>query len=695
MASNEDLKLFVSEAEENIQKIEDALLELENDPKSEQPIENMFFAFHSLKGLTAMVGLGNLSKFCHHLETFMQKHKDNQGSKGVNADFINFLFDSVDILNAIIKRVKKGDMTDLEESFLDEYKEKTETMDIDGDVVSFKPVPPQVLESFTLDQKNHFYKIELSIQKTCVFKIVRVFIIVRALNNLGQICYSKPEPELLEKGDFNFDVEFFLVSQKEKSAIRNALDEILEIEKMSINEVPSDDFVKKVAKLTLKWQQNRANIATAQVEREEFLTADDLSDDEETDEISKDLAKITSDDAKSLSIKINIDTLENLMNYFGELIVNRNKLNQIMQEHQIWEASRLFTNMDKLFLEIQRIMFKIKLVKVESTFKKYKRLVRDLANNQGKKIRFVLEGMNVEIDRKILEELNTPLIHIIRNAIHHGIETPEERTKKGKDTVATLYLRTYRLEGSIFIEVDDDGRGFDFDAIKKKLIKDEKLSQENVENFTEELLIKYTLMAGFSTLSEADLISGRGMGLAIVDKKIKELSGEMEIETSKDVGTKFILKVPFTRAILKVQLVKVNGSLFGIPIEYIEQITFLKHENIEVIDGSDYYQIGTKLVPLIYFNDLFDEYGSTSNSSNKVIVWCKKDELQSAAFVADELSQQMDMVIKPFLSKYSDFLDILGSTITADGSICLILDVLSIITSKISKRKVLEISEVY
>jgi len=682
MVSKDDLKLFISEADDYTQKIEDSIFKLEKDPSNKDSVQNMFFAFHSLKGMTAMIGLNNLSQFCHHFESFLQKNKESAATGQKKENFINLLFEGLDVLRAMMKRVKENDITDLDEQFLSEIAENFEEFESDYNITFITPIPPDELQSVAEDKDNSFYSIYIKIQQSCIFKKVRLYIIFRALNEIGQICYSKPEPELLENGQFDLDFEIYLVSKNKSTSIKTALGEILEIETFNITEMEADKFLKKVSDFSIRWQKGELLAIEPEFEKEVILTDYYGPIEDETAEIEKMDRGI-----KIASTKVDIDVLEQLMNNFGQLVILRNKLNQIFKEERITRASGIFTNMNKLFLEIQRVIFKLKLVKVATTFNQYKRMVRDLALEQGKKVRLVLEGLNVEIDRKILEEINSPLIHLIRNAIYHGIETPEERASKNKDPVALLRLRTFRQAGSIHIEVEDDGKGVDYDVVKEKLVDDEIYTPEEVDNLSEEELLKHIFTPGFSTLPEADTVSGRGMGLAIVKEKILDLSGSFDVVSNLGQGAKFTLKVPFTRAILKAQLVEVGGDLFGIPIENVIQIFMFKQESVEIINDKDYYRIESKLVPIIYL----DRHFKLSNGSNKFAVWCKKDEFNSAVFIVDELKEQMDVVVKPFKSNFDYYSDILASTITAEGTICLILDVLGLITSKLSEYKMLPI----
>ncbi|MFX1343605.1 MAG: chemotaxis protein CheA [Promethearchaeota archaeon] len=695
MASNDDIKLFISEAEDLIQKTEDEILNLEENLENPKPIQELFFTFHTLKGLTAMAGFENLSKFCHHFETFLDNSKDKKVSTKKRTDFIDMLFESLDVLRNVLKKVKNGDFTDIDKKFVDEIKGTFDNFEAEYDITFIQPISTDEITKILKNDQKKPYKIYIRLEDTCVFKKVRLFIIFRALNGIGQIYWTNPAPESLEKAILKNEFEIFYISEKKKPEISQVLDEILEIENIVISTSNPQEFKSIIADLKEKWEKEKIKAESSDNQTED----ESLYEEEVIDETINRLGNITEDyseeSARITSVKVNIENLEELMNYFGELVIMKNHISQLLKNKQDREINRLFDKMDKPFLDIQEILFKLKLVRVESIFRKYKRLVRDVANETGKKLRLILQGTNVEIDRKILEELNSPFVHLIRNAIYHGIELPKERKKRGKNELGILRLKTYRKAGSIYIEIQDDGAGIDYDKIKQKIVQKGYYDPEDVKQLTNEGLNKFILMPGFSTLSDADIISGRGMGLAIVAEKIKELGGDFLIESQKDAGTKFTLVVPFTRAILRAQLIQVSNDLFAIPTENIKQINFFNQNKVEYVEGKQYYKIDSKLIPVIYLDQHLRMVDLTdTNSHKKIAIWCQKDEENSAILVADKQLQQLDVVVKPFTSSYSDSRDILGSTITGEGSICLILDALNIISNQSSEYEVSLINKI-
>ncbi len=684
MSSKDDIKLFISEAEDLIQKTEDEILKLEENPNDLKPIQELFFTFHALKGLTAMAGFDNLSKFCHHFESFLENTKDKKESKIKRENFIEMLFESIDVLRNVIKRVKKGDLSDIDNKFVEDIKNSFESFENEYDITFIQPLNSEEVTQILKQKDIKSFKIYIRLEETCVFKKVRLFIIFRALNENGKICWTNPAPEDLEKATLKNEFEIYFFSNKNKDNISHVLDEILEIESIVITPLKSEEFIKIINSLKEKWENEKPEPLSDDFFEDDF---EEDVDTQELERVSQIVGDFSEDTLKIMSVKVNIEYIEELMNYFGELVIMKNHINQLLKEKQDRIIVRLIDKMDKPFLDIQEILFRLKLVRVDSTFRKYKRLVRNVANETGKKIKLILEGINVEIDRKILEEINTPLVQLIRNAIYHGIESPRDRIKKRKIEIGILKIKTFRRAGSIFIEVQDDGAGLNYDTIREKVVKKGYYDSIEVEQLANEDLHKFILMPGFSTLSEADIISGRGMGLAIVAEKIKELGGDFTIQSQAGVGTKFTIIVPFTRAILKAQQIQISDDLFAIPTENIKQIYFFNPSQVEYVDGQQFYKINSKLMPIIHLDEYLNMVEkSTTNSHKKIAIWCQGDEDSSAVFIADKQLQQLDVVVKPFKSNYSDSRDILGSTITGEGSICLIIDVLSIISSILNEN---------
>ena len=362
MISDKDMKLFYTEAEDLIQKIEDNWLILEENPENNKPIQELFYVYHTLKGLTAMVSLENLSKFIHHFETFLEKNKNLKEQIKNKDKIIDLLFKSLDVIWNTIEKIKKGEVKDLNEQELERINYSFEALDSEYGITLFKPISKEELENSKKNKNNKFYKIFIQIQSTCVFKKIRLFIIFRALNEIGRICASIPEPDKLEMGNFKNSFTVYFLSELNSDKIQNAIDEILEIENIIISKISADDLIKFNLESNLKLAQKEKFIQSS---AEDSNTNEQLFVEEDQGELPSlgdDLAYGTS---KINSVKIDIDVIEQLMNYFGELVIITNQINQILEDRQERCVNLFFDNMDKLFLEIQEIIFKLKLVRVD------------------------------------------------------------------------------------------------------------------------------------------------------------------------------------------------------------------------------------------------------------------------------------------------------------------------------------------
>jgi len=345
VTSNDDIKLFISEAEDLIQKTEDEILNLEENPENPKPIKELFFTFHTLKGLTAMAGFENLSKFCHHFETFLNNTKDKKVSTKKRKDFIDMLFESLDVFRNVLKKVKKGDMTDIDTKFVEDIKGSFDTFEVEYDITFIQTISTSEITNILNNKQQKPYKIYIRLEETCVFKKVRLYIIFRALNENGRICWTDPAPESLEKAILKNEFEIFYISQKNKPDISLVLEEILEIESIVISVLKPTEFKDIIGDLKNKWEKEQKEPTNHELEEEvvyeeEIFEAESTRVEEIVDNYSEEGAMIT-------SVKVNIENLEELMNLFGELVIMKNHISQILNDKQDRAINRLFDKMDK------------------------------------------------------------------------------------------------------------------------------------------------------------------------------------------------------------------------------------------------------------------------------------------------------------------------------------------------------------
>ncbi len=354
MSSKDDMKLFVSEAEDLINKTEDEILNIEENPDDLKPVEGLFFTFHTLKGLTAMAGFDNLSKFCHHFESFLQNAKDKKVALSKTSNFIDMLFESLEVLKSVIKRVKSGDLTDIDGKFVEDIRDSFESFESDYDITFIHPLTQEEIANILRQKQNKSFKIYIRLEETCVFKKVRLFIIFRALNVNGKICWTHPAPEALEKATLKNEFEIYYITTKNKTEISHTLDEILEIENLVITPQKPEEFKKIITDLQEKWEQEKPEDVSIESRYEVDHEGDFV--DEEVERVSQIVDDFSGETVKITSVKVNVEYLEELMNYFGELVIMKNHINQLLKEKQDRTIARLIDKMDKPFLDIQEIL---------------------------------------------------------------------------------------------------------------------------------------------------------------------------------------------------------------------------------------------------------------------------------------------------------------------------------------------------
>jgi two-component system chemotaxis sensor kinase CheA len=407
------------------------------------------------------------------------------------------------------------------------------------------------------------------------------------------------------------------------------------------------------------------------------------------------------------SVRVDAEKIDALMNQVGELVVDRSYFFQLMSEMRSMQRHlkdtlgleqkdvkmlRTFTyrlgeaiaSLGRTSNELQEGVMKMRMLPISQIFNRYPRLVHDLTRSSGKKVNLVVKGEDTELDRMIVEELSDPLIHIIRNAVDHGIETESERLEKGKDIEGTLVLEAYQESNHIVIEVTDDGKGIDPNKVRQKAIDKGLYSAEELERFSNDDLIALILTAGFSTADKITGTSGRGVGMDVVKKNIEKLNGTLEIDSRVGVGTQMRLKIPLTLAIIHALMVRVSGDLFTIPLANVDETVRIFKKDTSTIEGVEVINLRGDTLPIFRLATLFGE--SRAEKSDKSFVVIVSVGGQRTGFVVDELLGQEEVVIKPLADYVQDKSGFSGATIIGDGRISLIIDVYEMVRMTANKQ---------
>ena len=459
-----------------------------------------------------------------------------------------------------------------------------------------------------------------------VFPAVRAFTIVQKIKSLGDVISTKPPIEELANGKW--------------------------------------DGVLKV-----KFKGNQENINNLKKEYGEIR--DIVFSEESQQKVSTQYMQ------KSKEIRVDITKLDNLQNLVGELVISKENIISLARSSGNELLADAVSTHSRYIQEIQDEVMEMRMVPVSLIFNRFPRYVRELANNLGKEVDFILEGMESEIDRSLLDSISDPVLHLLRNAVGHAIESPEERIKQGKPEKGKIILRAKRQKDSVHIEVVDDGRGIDKEKVLNRAVSMGWIDEKEIGKMTEGDILKYIFTPGFSTAEEITELSGRGVGLDVVKAIIRSIGGNIDVKTEKGKGTTFKLKIPLTMAVIRAFLVKTGDNLFAVPIVYIEETIDIKKTLIKKIHQREVYILRKEVIPVIWLSQALNM--QRGNNKEKFPALLLSLEGKKLALVVDEFRGSIDIVVKMLSPLIGEINAFSGVTILENGKPVLIIDVPNIV----------------
>ena len=606
---------FLQEAREYLDVMNQNFIKVEQGDID--AINEVFRVAHTIKGMAGFMGYRNLEELCHKLENTMGKIRD--GKISVSSDIIDVLLKAVDKIEEMLNRIEEANKDDVD---CGDVLAELEKIGGEKEEKKSKKVDD-------VDVKDANLRLDVTLSEDCIMKSVRAALVLESLSEVAEIVATIPDEKTLDSGDFD-SFTVFLKGDAEK--IEEVMSRIAEIQKFEVSEIKRVESTKK--------------------------------------------RDVKSYVKKTESVRVDIKLLDTIMNLVGELVINKGRLMQIANKYDIPELKEAVSVMDRSITSLQDEIMRIRMVKVERVFSKFPRMVRDLARKLGKKVEFVMEGLDTELDRTVLDEISDPLIHLIRNAVDHGIEMPEERKAAGKNEVGRIRLAAWRDRNNVIIEIEDDGRGIDVEKVKRKAIERGIITEKEAENMSEEELKMLIFAPGFSTRDEVSEISGRGVGMDVVKSTVEKLGGSVKLISEKGKGTKIRIRLPLTVAIIKSLLIKVGEETYAIPISSVVEALYVTNENLKYIHGNPFLLVRGKLIPAFRLKELFNVKNGRVEKEVGIIV---EKEGEKYALIADAISDQQEIVIKPlsgFLSKIKGFS---GITILGDGRVVPIIDVSSLL----------------
>ena len=603
---------FLEETKEHLQTLTESLIELENaDDASEQELLNRAFrAAHTIKGMSASMGFRNMEQMCHSLEDILDALRN--GNENVTPDVIDLLLRYTTKLEEAVTRIE-------------------DTGNDNSNNGSAK-------------REKRGYEIRVLLDRACEFRGVRGFLVLKNLEEIGEIIETVPSREDIEDGRFEYEFRVLLSTEDGEEAIKDALSAIAEIKNVEIS---------------------KPNL---NLEKEQGLKAGGDKDK------NKDKNKNKNKESGMKSLRISTDKLDKVVNLVGELVINKSRLAQLGTVYKIEELDSTMAIVGRTISDLQYEVTQMRMIPVGYVFNRFPKLVRDLYRTLGKEIEFVVEGKEIELDKTILEEIVDPIVHLIRNAVDHGIESPEEREKKGKKRKGTIKLKAKRETAHVIISVEDDGRGIDVAKLRAIAVARGLITADEAARLSDEEALNLIFMPGFSTAKSTTEISGRGVGMDVVKAKVEMLNGSVEIKTMKNEGTRVLLKLPLTTAIIRALIVEVCGRKFAIPLSNVCEIVGITQAEMKSVTGKEVLILRDSVLPLFRLHSLF---GQKMDGKRLVAVVVERAEGRIGLVVDAALGQQ-EIVVKPLGEHLQSVLGLGGFTITGDGSVIPILDISSL-----------------
>ncbi|AVQ10768.1 p2 response regulator binding domain protein [Leptospira santarosai] len=666
-------ELFLEESEDQIEELNANLLRLEADHKNLSIINDIFRAAHSLKSSAAFVGLYNLSDLAHKMENLLQLTRD--GKLQVKLPLVNLLFQCFDLIKYVIRSVAEGNkidtpFTDMIQK-LDVYEKDPSSF---AGIASDAPPAPapktekaapaskqggleirleaeevRELEEEIRKSSGKCWKISVTLGKDSPMKGLRFSLILQNLKNLGVVFKSVPDLEDLEKGVDAVSIALLFISSESLEQIRTAANVDM-VEFLDVHE-----YVPTVQEAVA------AN----------FKIEDDMAASE---------SKVT-----LKSIKVSSDKLDQLMNNVGELIITNSGFQRIYDDLiRVFGEDQLFNDLksridliNRISKELQSGIMNIRMVQISTVFRRFSRLVRDLSLETGKKVNLVLSGESTELDKKVIDALGEPLLHLIRNSVDHGIETPAERLIAGKPEIGTLELNSYQGGSNIMVEIRDDGRGLDSEKILSKAIEKGLVGAAEASNLSEQEIFQFIFQAGFSTADKITDISGRGVGMNVVNNLIQEFKGKIIINSVKGQGTSFVLSFPQALAIIPSILVLMEEEVYAFPLSEVNETIKINNDQITTLEGNEIINLRGEVLPIYRLNRIIGLQDKTDREEFPVVIVQYKG--RKIGFMVDELVGKHETVIKSLEKNFKNIRGLTGASIMGDGTIIMVLDIPGIV----------------
>lgn len=663
--TQEELEVFLQEADEQLLRLDEDLVELEKDGSNAELMQEIFRAAHTLKGSSAMVGLDKMSRVAHSAETVLDRLRNH--TLDISTPVIDSLLQSLDVLKALRQELVSPDeeVADIE-SIINELETISRS---EGEAAAPAATKPSItelaaLEPVVIAEGMSTYKVEVEVTADSCWASVRCYQVLDELSQIGEIIRSQPSREEVENGNSGNVLEILLASAQDIDSIREKLGAVPELNNLNVETCDLDNTPKAV---TIIEEKAEGKASPAADPGEERKTG--------TQKLTK----------AAQTVRVDVQLLDDLMNLVGEMVIERNRIRQTSKvleskyegDETIATLRDTSAHIMKLVNELQDNVLQARMLPVGTVFNGFPRLVRDLANKAKKKIDFIVEGQETELDRTIIEQIRDPLVHLLRNAVDHGIQPAQERIAAGKDEKGTILLSAYQEQNYIIIVVEDDGAGINVERVKEKAVNNNLISAEDAARLTDADAMNFIFAPGLSTASKVTEVSGRGVGMDVVRNNIESLGGSVHVESRLGEGSRFIIRLPFTLATINGLLVSSADNVYVIPMASLVEILNLRPEEVESVNQKDVIRVRGHVLPLMRLDEVFG-IKRTRDNDDVLTVVVRTGE-KSVGIVVDSIMETQDTVVKSLGKYVGTVKGIAGATILGDGRVALILDTATLV----------------
>lgn len=683
------LEIFIDETTEHLQSLNEQLLILEKEPDNTDTINEIFRAAHSLKGMAGTMGYKRMQRLTHDMENVFSEIRN--GKMNVTAYLVDTLFQGLDALESYLSSIQEtaDEGTDDHQDIIDalanvlteglnsgQPKEEVAPAPAQQETKTAEPATEeQLLNKYkelsfadyekhamakALDEGQNVFGLTVEIVDTCLLKAARAFLVFKALEEIGEVIKSVPDVQDIEDEKFELDFSLVLLTHKSLEEVRSIVLNVSEIKAIGIGAIEVD-YVEEAPQVAAKDESAAKAVKKTETKKDKPAAN----------------GKQAGKPVVNRSVRVDIEKLDVLMNLVSELIIAKNGLvsiganegearNDASFNEQIEYLERVTTN-------LHESVMKVRMMPIESVVNKFPRMIRDLTKKLNKKMELYMTGEDTELDRTVIDEIGDPLMHLLRNAADHGLESNEERVAVGKPEVGSIFLNAYQDGNNVVIEVRDDGKGIDTEKVKNKAIEKGTITPEQAETMTEQDIIELLFRPSFSTAEKISDVSGRGVGLDVVKNKIEGLGGDIECKTVLGEGSNFIIRLPLTLAIIQALMVELGTEKYAIALGSIQTIEDIPKEEIKYVQTREVISLRGKVIPLVRLGNVLDvEPLEQEPESLTVVIVAKGDKL--AGLVVDNLIGQQEIVIKSIGKYINNNKIISGATILGDGEVALIID---------------------